>query len=79
MSTMFPGKVRLHKQDLIDARVAGSTWELHRMIEDGLIRPPHKRGPHQQSRVFWWPDEVAEDVERIREQRLLEQKRKQSI
>lgn len=62
---LFPGKLRVNRRDLTRAGV-GSDWTINKLIKEGKIRPPHKEGTEVQSRVFWWADEIEEDLARMR-------------
>ncbi|MDX0312744.1 hypothetical protein U8C32_13300 [Sinorhizobium medicae] len=66
MSTLFDGRVKLRRKHLIAAGIADSAFSLDEMIREGIIRKPHKDGPHMQSRVWWWSDEIREDLARMR-------------
>ncbi|ASQ11076.1 hypothetical protein [Sinorhizobium meliloti] len=62
---LFSRTLKVYRRDLIRAGL-GSNWTIDKMIREGIIRKPHKDGPEQQSRVWWWADEIEEDIERWR-------------
>ncbi|MDK1376144.1 MULTISPECIES: hypothetical protein [unclassified Sinorhizobium] len=72
MSRYFPGIVKVRKKHVIASGIVGSTWDLNRLIREGIIRPPYKNGNCMQSRVYWWADELDEDIDRMRAQEAAE-------
>ena len=59
---------KLRYDDLVRMGIVRSRAGLRRMIERGTLRPPHKDGKTLQAAIWWFYDDVMEDLARERQQ-----------
>lgn len=66
MTHLFPEKYKVTYKDLYLAGIVGSRVDMHNKIRAGILRKPHKAEGSRQARIWWYRDEIIEDLERER-------------
>jgi D-Tyr-tRNAtyr deacylase len=62
----FEDKLKVRFNDLLNAGIVGSRFDLHHKIRKGALRPPFKDGNSQQASAWWYRDDVLADLAKER-------------